>query len=473
MKPALQLRISQQLTMTPQLQQAIRLLQLSALDLAQEIQSHLEANPLLELEESPEDNPETTLSDNQLGESQQASEPEEVIEFTPDSWSADLSATAGRARDADSDAEYFGSAEETLHDHLRWQANLTPFSAIDALIAEALIDAIDDDGYLTVTTEEIAQMISSPDRTVEVDEVEAVLHRIQRFDPVGVGARTLTECLTVQLSELGTEKQEVNDAIFLAQTYLDELGRRSWQNILKKTGWDEARLRRALKLIQSMNPKPGATIAPSRADYVIPDVYVSKINGKWTAHLNPQASPRLTINDNYVALAKQSTTKEDSQFFKNHLQEAKWLIKSLQSRNDTLLRVAQEIVERQQGFFEYGEEAMRPMILADIAQAVDLHESTVSRVTTQKYLACPRGLFELKYFFSSHVATSSGGECSSTAIKALIKKLIDAEDPRKPLSDSKIAKLLKEQGIMVARRTVAKYREALNIPSSTERKFMT
>jgi RNA polymerase sigma-54 factor len=477
MKQSLQLKISQQLAMTPQLQQAIRLLQLSALELEQEIKEILEANPLLEMEEPSDEESNGTGEDQPLSALAEDVQPAEVasdedglMDSAPDRWEADLSSAPPPSRDADSEAEYFGSAEETLQDYLLWQANLTPFSERDAAIAEAIIDGIDDDGYLTVSLVDIAESTNAGDDPVEEDEVEAVLHRIQRFDPVGVGARDLRECLLVQLEQFDAEDPVVVRARLLIERYLPLLGQKNYRQLRKDSGLEDEQIKEALSFIQALNPRPGNRVSSESQPYVVPDVYVRKIGERWVAQLNPEALPRVRLNESYAQLARQCQSPADNQFIRDHLQEARWLLKSLESRHDTLLKVSQQIVEHQQGFFEYGEEAMRPLILSDIAVAVDMHESTISRVTTQKYLACPRGIFELKYFFSSHVGTTSGGECSSTAIKAVIRKLIEAEDRKKPLSDSKLAQLLKEQGIMVARRTVAKYREAMNIPASSERK---
>lgn len=349
-----------------------------------------------------------------------------------------------------------------------WQVELTPFTDTDRAIATSIVDAIDDTGYLTVTLEEIRDGVGSDD--LALDEVEAVLKRIQRFDPVGVGARDLRDCLLVQLSQYDADTPSLKEARQIVSDHLDLLANHDFRSLMRVTRLKEETLKCAMQLIQSLDPRPGQSINTSEPEYVIPDVLVRKIGNRWQVDLNADSLPRLRVNQHYAALGGSSRNDSDNQFIRSNLQEAKWLIKSLESRNDTLLKVTRCIVEQQQAFFEQGEEHMRPMVLADIAQAVEMHESTISRVTTQKYLHSPRGIFELKYFFSSHVNTEGGGEASSTAIRALVRKLISAENPAKPLSDSKLTSLLSDQGIMVARRTVAKYRESLSIPPSNQRK---
>jgi len=499
MRPSLQLRIGQQLTMTPQLQQAIKLLQLSTLDLQQEIQEALESNPLLEVDEnSTQTNEESTpdkLEEAFMGEAQTASSSEgteeplptsdevnttEALEKTDipeelsmdttwdDNYSASLSTSS--AGPASEDYTYQGETTDSIQDHLRWQMELTPFTETDEAIATAIIDAIDDAGYLTVTTEDILESLGQDD--VELDEVEAVLKRINMFDPVGVGARSIPECLIIQLNQFDKETPWLEETKQIITNHIDLLGNRDYRQLMRKTRLKEDQLREVMRLIQTLDPRPGDSVIKSEEQYVIPDVSVEKKNGRWVVELNPDTAPKLSINQQYAAMTRSMKSSEDSQFIRSNLQEAKWFIKSLESRNDTLLKVSNCIVQRQQAFFEYGPEAMKPMVLNDIAEAVDMHESTISRVTTQKYMHTPRGIFELKYFFSSHVSTENGGECSSTAIRALIKKLVSAELPSKPLSDSKMAELLADQGINVARRTIAKYRESLSIPPSNQRKSL-
>lgn len=504
MRPTLQLRIGQHLTMTPQLQQAIKLLQLSTLELQQEIQEVLESNPLLELDEkaqgdsaSEQNNLEEAYSSsnneeksdqptNDGSEEQQASIdeistteameksdiPEELnIDTTwEESYSAGVSNTGAVSSPAD-DYTYQGETTDSIQDHLLWQMELTPFSDTDKTIAIAIIEAVDDAGYLTVSPEDILESVGT--EGLELDEVEAVLKRINMFDPIGVAARSIPDCLLIQLNQFSADTPYLKESKLIINDHIDLLGNRDYRQLMRKTKLKEDQLREVMRLIQSLNPRPGDTVIKGDDQYVIPDVTVEKKNGRWVVELNSDTAPKLSINQQYAAMSK--TTKSstnDGQFIRSNLQEAKWFIKSLESRNDTLLKVSNCIVQRQQGFLEHGAEAMRPMVLNDIAEAVDMHESTISRVTTQKYMHTPRGIFELKYFFSSHVSTENGGECSSTAIRSLIKKLILAETPAKPLSDSKMADLLAEQGIKVARRTIAKYRESLAIPPSNQRKSL-
>jgi RNA polymerase sigma-54 factor len=372
----------------------------------------------------------------------------------------------------ESDFESRNSPTETLNDHLLWQLNLTPFSDRDRFIAESIIDSIDVDGYLRSDIEDIHQGLfnEEDEDPVELDEVAAVLKRVQHFDPAGVAAKDLQECLLLQLRQLDPETKWLPQAKLVVSHYINLLGSRDYAQLIRRSRLKEDDLIDVLKLIQSLNPRPGEAIIQNEPEYVVPDVIVKKEKGRWKVELNPEIAPKIRVNSGYAGFIKRADNSADNNFMKDQLQEAKWFIKSLQSRNETLLKVASKIVAHQQGFLDYGEEAMKPLILHDIAQAVDMHESTISRVTTQKYMHTPRGIFELKYFFSSHVGTASGGECSSTAIRAIIKKLIAAENPKKPLSDSKIAEVLKDQGINVARRTIAKYREAMSIPPSNERK---
>ena len=499
MKASLQLKMGQSLTMTPQLQQAIRLLQLSTLDLQQEIQQALESNPMLEsTEDDQDDSPQEQNSDQaDTQERANADEPTSSDDNWDESeWSADnnsaetipddlpvdtawddiyQSAPAPVSRgddDNDMDFDSRNPATETLQDHLEWQLNLTPMTERDRAIAHALLDAVDARGYLTVSPEEIHAGLEdiADDDPVELDEVEAVLRRLQHFDPPGVFARDLQDCLLIQLNQLPADTPWLDKARLVVTHYINLLGNRDYAQLLRRSRLKEDQLREVLELITSLNPRPGNALDQSEPDYVIPDVIVRKDKNRWRVELNPDIAPRIRVNASYASLIRRADSSADNTYMRDQLQEAKWFIKSLQSRNETLLKVATRIVEHQQGFLEHGEEAMKPLILSDIAQAVEMHESTISRVTTQKYMHTPRGIFELKYFFSSHVSTDQGGECSSTAIRAMIRKLIAAETPKKPLSDSKIATMLGEQGIQVARRTVAKYREAMQIPPSNERK---
>ncbi|MDF3030405.1 MAG: polymerase factor sigma-54 [Moraxellaceae bacterium] len=497
MKPTLQLQIGQHLTMTPQLQQAIRLLQLSTLELQAEIQEALDSNPMLEAADDdgePAEKIDDTPIDYAVAEEVLAAQGGETAEERPldigsneampdelpvdsvweDVFASGSSSSAGSGGDdEDNPLEARSAAPETLAQHLAWQLNLTPFSDLDRAIGMAILDAIDERGYLTASLDDILAAVADPEDplAVEMDEVEAVLHRIQQFDPPGVGARDLRECLLIQLKQLPEATPSRGDAIAIVREHIDLLGSRDFAGLMRKLRLPEAGLKAAIGLIQDLNPNPGGRISSSsETEYIIPDVIVRRRHDRWTVELNADTAPKLRVNANYAALVRRADSSADNTYLRNHLQEARWFIKSLQSRNETLLKVATCIVEHQRGFLEHGPEAMKPMVLRDIAEEVGMHESTISRVTTQKYMHTPRGILELKYFFSSHVSTTGGGEASSTAIRAMIRKLVGQEDPRKPLSDNKIADLLLDQGIEVARRTIAKYRESLNIPPSNERK---
>jgi RNA polymerase sigma-54 factor len=492
MKQTLQLRLGQHLTMTPQLQQAIRLLQLSALDLSQEIQEALETNPLLDVEdeygqadpEAPSESRQEQQKEAQEGndinnereiqtDAAQLSEDLPVDSEWTDVYDSYLPSSGGGTEANDSDYLAQRSGAPTLHEHLVWQMNLTPFTPLDQTIATTIIDGINEDGYFSGDLEEIRQSLDSGEDEEEglsLGDVETVLHRIQAFDPPGVGARNPQECLLIQLRQLPESTPQLAGASKLCHDHFNLLASQDQNQIKRRLKIDDEELVEIMQLIRSLNPRPGTAIAQSEPEYVIPDVFVSKRNGRWVVELNAETTPKLRVNNDYASLIRRADQSDDNTFLKNHLQEARWFIKSLLSRNETILRVASKIVEYQRGFFEHGEEAMKPLVLRDIAEALEMHESTISRVTTQKYMYTPRGTLEFKYFFSSHVSTSAGGECSSTAIRALIKKLIAAEKPNKPLSDNKIATILSEQGIEVARRTVAKYRESMGIPPSNERK---
>ena len=516
-KPTLALKIGQQLRMTPQLQQAIKLLQLSTFDLQQEIQDALDSNLMLE-EVAPDDQeggeeptsldaPEETV-DAATAETQPADDvadageadddflpppdPEIDGEAVPDTFENlssdnitddlpvdsvwedvwDEAPLSSGFSDSESDENFIdtrNSVAPSLQSHLSEQINLLNLSEVDALIAMTIVDGLDGEGVLTITIDDILAGIP-PYFETGPEEVEAVLHLIQHLDPVGVAARNLQECLLIQLKQLHPDHPWRDEAIEIVLKHLNCLANRDYAQLLRKTRLREPELKEVIELIQSLNPRPGADFAPDDTEYIEPDVIVSKQRGRWVVELNPKSAPRIRVNPEYASLVKRADNSSDNTYLKNHLQEARWFIKSLQQRNDTLLKVATKIVEFQRPFFEYGEQAMKPLVLHDIAKAVNLHESTISRVTTQKYMYTPAGVFELKFFFSSHVSTHSGGEVSSTAIRALIKQLIADENPRKPLSDSKIANLLEQQNIKVARRTIAKYRESLFIPPSNERK---
>ena len=505
MKLSLQLKLDQRLAMTPQLQQAIKLLQLSTLDLQQEIHAALESNPMLELDESgteeESNRPEIDREfDTLVPVNSQPPDPQQNRDAAnerpdqangeehgwqdqiPNELSVDsnwedvypvMPSFLPISEPVYNDFEARNSVAETLQDHLLWQLNLTPTTDIDHLIAMSIIDAIDPNGMLTVDIESIHAGLDEQ-LGIEVDEVLAVLHRIQQFDPVGVGYRNLAECLLIQLNQLENPQnpQLIDNAKLIISEHLGLLANRDYTLLMRKTGLKKLELGDTITLIESLDPRPGSHIAPASTTYIIPDVIVRKhkTTAKWLVELNPDTAPKLRINTGYASLVKRADTSNDNNFLRNNLQEARWFIKSLQSRNETLMKVATRIVEHQKDFLEHGPEAMKPLVLRDIAAAVDMHESTISRVTTQKYMHTPRGIFELKYFFSSHVSMKGGGECSSTAIRAKIQKLIDAENTRKPLSDNRITELLFEEGINVARRTIAKYRESLAIPPSNERK---
>lgn len=515
--------------MTPQLRQAIHLLQLSTLDLKNEVQEALDSNLMLEeagddFDESsvqatlddgfePETGKEgngtetrkrddgngadtrtedwegiglkdptpsassTTSEDAELRPSEQSDIPDDPgADF---GWDEiyDSGQTSYSAPADDDGRDIFEtrrtSPEEGLHEQLIWQLDLTPFSDTDRAIAEAIIDSIDDDGYLRMDLEELVESVQDEDAgddNIGMDEVEAVLHRIQHFDPVGVAARDLSECLQLQLRAMPADTPYRDTALLIVKRYLEMLGSRDLKQLMRRLKLDENTLNEVITLIRSLDPKPGARLNASTAEYIVPDVFVRKVKGSWQVEPNIDAMPKLRINSLYAGMVRRADNSPDNSYLRNHLQEARWFIKSLQSRHETLLKVARAIVARQVEFFEDGDESMKPLVLRDIAEAVDMHESTISRVTTQKYMHTPAGIFEFKYFFSSHVGTSDGGECSATAIRAMIKKMTTAEDPAKPLSDSKIASILDKQGIQVARRTVAKYRESMSIPPSNERK---
>jgi RNA polymerase sigma-54 factor len=485
--PQIQLRVSQQLTMTPQLQQAIRLLQLSSVDLQTEIQNALESNMMLErIEESQEI---LAPADTALGTAASglAETPAAEMELDaahttlPDELPVDSAwedvydsydGATSFSRNAEEQRDIYeqqASVADSLRDHLLWQMQLTPFSENDAAIATALIDAIDDTGYLSVSLEELHQGLQT-ELGVDLDEVEVVLHRLQHFDPPGVAARNPAECLLLQLNQLPPDTPCLPQARELVQQHLDLLAEHNFSLLARRLKVSREALQPIVLLILSLNPHPGSQLSTTKPQYLIPDVFVYRHNHTWRVELNPDNAPRLRINSQYAQLVRRADNSTDNLYLKNHLQEARWFLKSLKNRNYTLLKVATCIVECQRDFLEYGEEYMKPLVLRDIAKTMDIHESTISRVTTQKYMHTPRGIYEFKYFFSSHVDTSDGGECSSTAIRAMIKKLIAEENPQKPLSDSMIAKLLGQEGIQVARRTVAKYRETMSIPASTERK---
>jgi RNA polymerase sigma-54 factor len=477
MKPALQLRVQAQLALTPQLQQAIKLLQLSSIELEAELNLALESNPLLDIDESePEDEeveefapPERTAS--AAVESSESSDAE-TRDSTPDfdDMPLDLGEERRDYRVNGSDEEGMEAQDaesEDLRDHLLWQLNLTPLSPRDRGIATALIEAINDDGYLEESNEVICSSLADL-FAVDVDQVEAVRHRIQRFDPIGVASRTLSECLGIQLEALDAETPGLEKARKLVDECLEVLARNDRTRLCQRLRASEDELDTVIELVRSLNPKPGSEYSGTAPEFVSPDAYAHKVNGRWQVSLSPHCQPRLAINEHYASLIARAR-RDDANYLRGQLQEARWLIKSLKTRAETVLKVAQAIVQAQEGFLEFGAEAMRPLVLRDVAEEIEMHESTVSRVTTRKYLHTPRGTFEFKYFFSSGVSTVDGGAASATAIQAMIRKLIDDEKAARPLSDQALTVELNRRGISVARRTVAKYREALNIPSSNDR----
>ncbi len=502
MKQSLQLRIGQSLTMTPQLQQAIRLLQLSTLELQAEIQEALDSNPMLEVEEEnnssdPLENSQQRSDEQQLNGNER--ENQDGLEISVDTSSQDIdlnnaqdmpdelpvdsqwddiyepSITTSSAPSGDDDKareflENQSSDEGALIEHLMDQLLVTNLSEADRAIALAIIDGIDEDGYLKESVEDIHTGLVD-EFEIELDEVEAVLRLIQHFDPLGVACRDLKECLLLQMEPFTEEGfPSIKKAREIVKNHLDLLGNHDYAKLKRYNRVNDDELAAIIRFIQTLNPKPGSIISKSSTQYVVPDVFVAKKDGRWMVSLNSDVAPKLRINPTYASYIQRGKQSDDNTFLKNNMQEARWFLKSLQSRNETLMRVATSIVEHQRTFLDYGDEGMKPLVLREIAEELELHESTISRVTTQKYMHTPRGVYEFKYFFSSHVGTSDGGECSATAIRAMIKKLIESEEPRKPMSDNKIASLLVDQGINVARRTVAKYREAMMIPPSNERK---
>ncbi len=466
--------------MTPQLQQAIKLLQMSTLDLQQEIQQALDSNMMLEVAE--EENLQQDTQDAAVVRETEYSEIpnlDEKSDIPPElpgdtSWEDVYDTiqpyTASPHDDEGDDYLFQRAPAQTLQDHLQWQLEMSNFSEQDYAIATAIIDAVDDDGYLSDTIEEIHQGLLDQIEGLDLDEVLAVLHRVQYFDPPGVAASDLSDCLSLQLKQMPDDTPWKDKALELVRLHLELLAKRDMTKLKKVLGLEDEEINQVIALVRTLEPKPGRRIASQESQYIVPDVLVTRSGNKWTVQLNPEIAPKLRVNPFYSNMIKRADNSADNVTMKNHLQEARWFIKSLQSRNETLLKVAKSIVEHQKGFLEFGEKAMKPLVLRDIADEVGMHESTISRVTTQKYMHTPNGIFEFKYFFSSHVSTDSGGECSATAIKALLKEIIEQEDPSKPLSDHAISAMLKAKGIKVARRTVAKYREALSILSSNERK---
>ena len=490
MKQSLSLRTGLALTMTPALQQAIRLLQLSSLDLQLEIRQALQSNVMLEADgddlEIQTTEEAMAEADNDAAVAEASSAAETVIELggenvIPEEMPVDAdwgdiydgagSAGSGNGEDDDGLHDFMQAnlhGSQSLRDHLTWQASIAPFDEVDAEVALHIIDAINEDGYLEDWDGVRDRLVGG--QNISLETVEKVLRSVQDFDPSGVAARDLPECLRLQLQQYPSKTPGLSAAFRIVEAPMALLARHDEAALVKATGLALEALREGLALVQSLQPHPGRPYQAHESDYIAPDVFVGKKNGRWRVSLNPEHTPKLRINQLYQGMVKRADTSRDQLTMKQHLQEARYFINSLEARNETLLKVAQCIVEEQRAFLDYGEEAMRPLVLRDVAEQLGIHESTVSRATANKYMLTPRGLYELKYFFSSHVQTTEGGTCSATAIQAMIKRLIAAEDALKPLSDSTLAEMLLKEGIQVARRTVAKYREALRIPPSHERK---
>jgi RNA polymerase sigma-54 factor len=470
LKPALQLKLGQQLTMTPQLQQAIRLLQLPVLELQAQVQQALETNVMLEAEEDEQIDLTSLDQPAPAGEDEDGSEErsEEIVVEMEDPWSESSTPSGdGRAQDEDDrPLEFTDDRERDLHQHLIWQLEVSRLDPRQVWIGEAIVDALNDDGYLTETPADIARSLSA-DLPVTEQDVEEVLAFVQTLDPSGVGARTVSECICLQLEQLEPDTPGRDLALRIARDHLQDVADRDLAGLKRTLGAEEDALHDALALIRGCHPRPGAAFETAQAEYIVPDVFVRRTDQGWAVEINPASVPRLKVNQGYASLVTRSS---DYATLRSQLQEARWLIRSLEIRNETLLKVARTIVQRQAAFLEKGDEAMQPMILRDVAEAVSMHESTISRVTTGKYMHTPRGIYEFRYFFSSHVSGADGEDVSSIAIRARIRKLIADEPQEKPLSDAQLADVLSREGVKVARRTVAKYRESLGLASSSERR---
>ncbi|BAU58547.2 RNA polymerase factor sigma-54 [Halorhodospira halochloris] len=473
MKQTLQLRVGQQLAMTPQLQQAIRLLQLSSLELHNEIQQALESNLMLETDEGEETSVADKSNQDQNAEEQPSGEaiPDELPLDTSweDIYDASYACASPGADSATDILENRSSNPQGLIEHLLWQVEMEDLTESERLVAEIIVDSIDEDGYLQSSVEEIHGQLPTSIHFSPSD-VESILARIQRLDPHGIAARSPAEALFIQLEQLPETTPWRGEAMEIVLNHLERVAEQRYDEIQAELGLSGSAVDETLELIRSLDPRPGQQLSNSAPEYIIPDVTVFRQDGAWHVELNREMTPTLRINPYYASLVKRGDTSADNHCLRTHLQEARWLLKSLQSRNETLLKVASAIVDRQREFMDHGEEAMQPLVLREIAETIDMHESTISRITTNKYMYTPRGTYEFKYFFSSHVSTTDGGEASATAIRARIKRLISAEETSKPLSDSAIAESLRDEGIKVARRTVAKYRESLGIASSSQRK---
>lgn len=466
-EPSLQLRLSQKLALAPQLQQAIRLLQLNRIELREYIQEVLDTNPILERKEG-----ETGAENSEFEPSEQGSD-DFSDNLDSQEWEAEGLAIeqwqeSGSYEGFSGEPQIADTSADSLREHLLWQINLAHFSDTDAMIAQAIVYGLDEDGYLHDSLDDVRASLA-PELLVEEDEIIAVLHRVQRLEPVGVATRDAAECLRVQLSVLPSDTRARDLALRISRDYLELVALHDFDELRKRTGASEENLAAALDLIQSLEPRPGARYDNRRDEYLVPDVYVTRAGDSWRVTLNPENDPGLKLNRYYIDLLRKSGGS-DAEYLKGRLQEARWLLSSIDMRNQTLMRVSQAIVDIQQDFLEHGEVAMKPLVLKEISEAIGVHESTVSRATTRKYMLTPRGLFELKYFFSSHVRTARGGAMSATAVKARLQSLLAKEPPTSPLSDQDLVELLRQAGIVVARRTVAKYRESLGIGSSNERR---
>jgi RNA polymerase sigma-54 factor len=462
---SLQLRLTQKLALSPQLQQAIRLLQLNRIELREYIQDALDSNPILERSDGAESG---EAGESETPEESSNQEPVEQPDWDNDNFGGDQWLENNSYDGFSGEAQIADTTGDTLRDHLLWQINLAHFSDLDTAIAEAIVYGLDEDGYLHDSLEDVRASLA-PELLVEEDVITAVLHRVQRLEPVGVATRDAAECIRVQLSSLPSDTGARDLALRIARNYLEQVARHDTEELRKRTGAKDDAIIEALELIQSLEPRPGARYNNRQDEYLVPDVYATRIDDEWRVTLNPENDPGLKLNNFYIDLLRKSGGK-DADYLNGRLQEARWLISSLELRNQTLMRVSQSIVEFQEEFLEQGEIAMKPLVLKTISEAIGVHESTVSRATTRKYMLTPRGLFELKYFFSSHVHTDRGGTISATAVKARLQVLLENEPPTHPLSDQDLSELLRNTGVVVARRTVAKYRESLGIGSSAERR---
>ena len=467
-EPSLQLRLTQKLALSPQLQQAIRLLQLNRIELRDYIQEVLDSNPILERSEGEGDSGPSEFDQPEAASTTEVATDEGLSDWDYEPPGGEQWLEGSQFEGFSGERQIEDTSADSLGDHLLWQINLSHFSPVDTAIAQAIVYGIDEDGFLQETIAEIRASLA-PELLVEEDEVLAVLHRVQRLEPVGVATRDPAECIRVQLSALTSDTPGRDLALRIARDFLDLVARHDFDELARQTGAREKSLTAALDLIQSLEPRPGARYDNRHDEYLVPDVYVTRADDQWRVTLNPENDPGLRLNRYYIDLLRKSGG-DDAAYLQGRLQEARWLMSSIELRNQTLLRVSQCIVDFQQDFLEQGELAMKPLVLKDVSEQIGVHESTVSRATTRKYMLTPRGLFELKYFFSSHVRTERGGMISATAVKARLQMLLDREPPGSPLSDQELSNLLQQTGIIAARRTVAKYRESLGIGPSNERR---